>query len=38
MVFQHYTLYPWMNVQKILEFGLKLQGVPKQERRKLATT
>lgn len=33
MVFQHYTLYPWMNVQKNTEFGLKLQGVPKKERR-----
>jgi NitT/TauT family transport system ATP-binding protein len=28
MVFQHYTLYPWMNVQENTEFGLKLQGVP----------
>ena len=33
MVFQHYTLYPWMNVQKNTEFGLKLQGVPQKERR-----
>ncbi len=33
MVFQHYTLYPWMNVQDNTEFGLKLQGVPKKERR-----
>ncbi len=37
MVFQHYTLYPWMNVQKNTEFGLKLQGVPKQERREKAS-
>ncbi len=29
MVFQHYTLYPWMNVQDNAEFGLKLQGMPK---------
>ncbi|MGF1512410.1 MAG: ABC transporter ATP-binding protein [Elainellaceae cyanobacterium] len=27
MVFQSYTLYPWMTVQQNVEFGLKLQGV-----------
>jgi NitT/TauT family transport system ATP-binding protein len=37
MVFQHYTLYPWMNVQENVEFGLKLQGIPKLERRKQAS-
>jgi len=37
MVFQHYTLYPWMNVQENTEFGLKLQGVPKQIRREQAS-
>lgn len=37
MVFQHYTLYPWMSVQKNVEFGLKLQGVPKLERRQQAS-
>ncbi len=37
MVFQDYTLYPWMNVQKNTEFGLKLQGVPKKERREQAS-
>lgn len=37
MVFQHYTLYPWMNVQQNTEFGLKLQGVPKKERREQAS-
>lgn len=37
MVFQHYTLYPWMNVQENTEFGLKLQGVPKNERREKAS-
>ncbi|MCS7227123.1 MAG: ATP-binding cassette domain-containing protein, partial [Gloeomargarita sp. SKYB31] len=36
MVFQHYTLYPWMTVQQNVEFGLKLQGVPKRERRERA--
>lgn len=37
MVFQHYTLYPWMNVQENTEFGLKLQDVPKKERREQAS-
>lgn len=37
MVFQHYTLYPWMNVQKNTEFGLKLQGLSKKERREKAS-
>jgi NitT/TauT family transport system ATP-binding protein len=37
MVFQHYTLYPWMTVQKNTEFGLKLQGVPKNLRREQAS-
>lgn len=37
MVFQHYTLYPWMTVQENTEFGLKLQGVPKKERREQAS-
>lgn len=37
MVFQSYTLYPWMNVQQNAEFGLKLQGIPKTERRQRAS-
>ena len=37
MVFQHYTLYPWMNVQENTEFGLKLQGVPRKQRREQAS-
>ncbi|MBW4518602.1 MAG: ABC transporter ATP-binding protein [Scytolyngbya sp. HA4215-MV1] len=37
MVFQHYTLYPWMNVQQNAEFGLKLQGLAKKERRERAS-
>lgn len=34
MVFQRYTLYPWLNVEKNVEFGLKLQGIPRAERKK----
>lgn len=37
MVFQHYTLYPWMTVQQNAEFGLKLQGLSKAERRERAS-
>ncbi|MFM7423823.1 MAG: ABC transporter ATP-binding protein, partial [Elainella sp.] len=37
MVFQHYTLYPWMTVQQNAEFGLKLQGVPRAVRREQAS-
>ena len=33
MVFQRYTLYPWLNVEKNVEFGLKLQGIPRAERK-----
>jgi NitT/TauT family transport system ATP-binding protein len=33
MVFQHYTLYPWMTVAKNVGFGLKLQGMSEKERR-----
>ena len=37
MVFQKYTLYPWMTVQKNVEFGLKLQGMPAQQRKSQAS-
>lgn len=33
MVFQSYTLYPWMNVKDNVGFGLKLQKVSQGERR-----
>lgn len=33
MVFQKYTLYPWMNVAENVGFGLRLQGISKSERR-----
>ena len=32
MVFQGYSLFPWLTVQKNVEFGLKMKGVPAQER------
>ncbi len=37
MVFQDYTLYPWMSVQKNVEFGLKLQGADAKTRREQAS-
>lgn len=32
MVFQSYSLFPWLTVAKNVEFGLKLQGMAKKER------
>jgi NitT/TauT family transport system ATP-binding protein len=37
MVFQKYTLYPWMSIQKNVEFGLKLLGTSNKERREEAS-
>lgn len=36
MVFQGYSLFPWLTVQKNVEFGMKIQKVPAGERRKRA--
>ncbi|MBG1264994.1 ABC transporter ATP-binding protein [Nostoc sp. WHI] len=36
MVFQSYTLYPWMSVMENVAFGLKLQGVSQVLRRQQA--
>lgn len=36
MVFQSYTLFPWLTVQENIEFGLDVAGRPKAERRELA--
>lgn len=32
MVFQGYSLFPWLSVQKNVEFGLKMKKAPKEER------
>ncbi|MCQ6561755.1 ABC transporter ATP-binding protein [Paenibacillus mendelii] len=36
VVFQQYALFPWKTVLKNVEFGLKLRGLSKQERREKA--
>ncbi len=36
MVFQQYSLFPWMSVQKNIEFGLKQKKVEKSKREKIA--
>ena len=36
MVFQSYTLFPWLNVQDNIEFGLEVAGRSKGERRDIA--
>ena len=36
MVFQSYTLFPWLRVRENVEFGPSLRGIPKEERRRRA--
>jgi len=36
MVFQAYTLFPWLTVQQNVEFGPRLRGLPAPERARLA--
>ncbi len=36
MVFQSYTLFPWLTVQGNVEFGPRLRGVPEARRREVA--
>src|SRR5436305_7514071 len=36
MVFQSYTLFPWLTVRENIAFGLGERGVPQQERHKIA--
>jgi ABC-type nitrate/sulfonate/bicarbonate transport system ATPase subunit len=36
MVFQSYTLFPWLTVEKNVEFGLKIAGLPATERNAIA--
>jgi len=36
VVFQDYALFPWMTIEKNVEFGLKAQGIAPAERRRIA--
>ncbi len=36
MVFQSYTSFEWLNVHENVEYGMRLNGVPKKERRERA--
>ncbi|HLR27959.1 MAG TPA: ABC transporter ATP-binding protein [Ruania sp.] len=36
VIFQQYALFPWLTVRKNVEFGLRVAGVPRQQRRELA--
>ncbi len=36
MVFQNYSLFPWLTVQKNVEFGLRLRNVPMKQREETA--
>jgi NitT/TauT family transport system ATP-binding protein len=36
MMFQNYALFPWKTVQDNVEFGLKMQGVDRRQRRETA--
>jgi ABC-type nitrate/sulfonate/bicarbonate transport system ATPase subunit len=36
MVFQSYTLFPWLRVRENVEFGPKLKGMSKAERRRIS--
>ncbi|MFN7694443.1 MAG: ABC transporter ATP-binding protein [Rubrivivax sp.] len=38
VVFQQYSLFPWMSVRKNVEFGLKMQGVAANKRETTART
>ena len=38
MVFQDFALFPWRSVQKNVEFGMEVAGVPKEERRERAVS
>ncbi|MBV8450307.1 MAG: ABC transporter ATP-binding protein [Hyphomicrobiales bacterium] len=36
MVFQSYTLFPWLNVRDNVEFGLRIGGVPAEKRKHIS--
>lgn len=38
VVFQQYSLFPWLTVRRNVEFGLRMQGVPRARRESAART
>ncbi len=36
MVFQSYTLFPWLTVKENIQFGLELSGLPRSQQRQIA--
>jgi NitT/TauT family transport system ATP-binding protein len=36
VIFQQYALFPWLTVRQNVEFGLRIRGMPKAERRKVS--
>jgi ABC-type nitrate/sulfonate/bicarbonate transport system ATPase subunit len=36
MVFQSYTLFPWLTVRRTVEFGLTIKGLPPEERARIS--
>ena len=36
IVFQHYGLFPWLTVQKNIEYGLKIRGIERKTRSRMA--
>ncbi|OAA93844.1 ABC transporter ATP-binding protein [Clostridium coskatii] len=36
IIMQGYALFPWRTVEKNIEFGLEVKGIPKQERREIS--
>lgn len=38
VVFQHHNLFPWLSIQKNIEFGLKMKGIPRSERKNLVSS
>ncbi|WP_034669160.1 ABC transporter ATP-binding protein [Bacillus methanolicus] len=37
VVFQHHNLFPWMTIEKNIEFGLKMKSISRPERKRLVS-
>ena len=36
VIFQQYALFPWLTVRQNVEFGLRIKGMPRAERRRVS--